>query len=145
MSAQEERRLLIEMEADLARRLRHRFACTPIAVEQADATALPFPDAAFSGAVSFTMLHHVPSPQREDGLLREARPVLHPGAAFAASDGRRTLVFRRAHLTDTMVLVTPDALAKRLEVAGFDGVGVEAGKGAFRFRAAAPARTSAVA
>ena len=132
----------VEIDPDLAARLRDRFAGTNVTVEQGDATAMPFPDATFTGAVSFTMLHHVQSPELQDRLLREVRRVLQPGSTFAGSDSRTSLVFRLAHLADTMVLVGPDTFAGRLEAAGFDGVEVEAGKGAFRFRSIVRAQTA---
>ena len=128
----------VEIDADLARRLRNRFADTNVTVEQGDATALTFPDGAFTGAVSFTMLHHVPSIEAQDRLLREVRRVLTPGATFAGSDSRTSVVFRLAHVADTMVLVDPDTFAGRLDAAGFDGIEVQAGKSAFRFRARVP-------
>ena len=65
--------------------------------------------------------------------------VLRPGATFAGSDSRTSIVFRLAHVADTMVLVDPEAFAERLEIAGFTGVEVRSAKGAFRFRAAVPA------
>ena len=92
----------VEIDPDLAARLRDRFAGTNVTVEQGDATAMPFPDATFSGAVAFTMLHHVPSPELQDLLLREVRRVLRPGATFAGSDNRTSLVFRLARVADTI-------------------------------------------
>lgn len=133
----------VEIDPDLARRLRERFAGSNVTVEHGDATAMPFPDATFTGAVSFTMLHHVPTTELQDQLLREVRRVLQPGATFAGSDSRTSLVFRLAHVADTMVLVNPDTFAHRLEAAGFDGIEVQAAKGAFRFRATAPADQTA--
>ena len=135
----------VEIDAQLAAALRDRFASSNVTVEQGDATAMSFPDGAFTGAVSFTMLHHVPTPELQDRLLREVRRVLRPGGTFAGSDSRTSLVFRLAHLADTMVLIDPDAFADRLEAAGFERVEVEAGKSAFRFRSTAPekARTTA--
>ena len=132
----------VEIDPDLAARLRDRFAGTNVTVEQGDATAMPFPDATFSGAVSCTMLHHVPSQELQDRLLREVRRVLRPGATFAGSDSRTSLVFRLAHLADTMVLVEPDTFVGRLEAVGFHGVEVEAGKSAFRFRSIVPPQTA---
>ncbi len=129
----------VEIDPDLASRLRDRFGGTNVTVEQGDATAMPFADAAFTGAVSFTMLHHVPTPDLQDRLLGEVRRVLRPGGWFAGSDSRTSLVFRLAHLADTMVLVDPDTFAGRLEAAGFEHVELEAAKGAFRFRARAAA------
>ncbi|MEP6297733.1 MAG: methyltransferase domain-containing protein, partial [Ilumatobacter sp.] len=107
-------------------------------VQQGDATAMPFPDGTFTGAVSFTMLHHVPSPELQDQLLREVRRVLRPGGTFAGSDSRSSRVFRLAHLADTMVLVDPDTFASRLEAAGFRDLDVEAKPKAFRFRSTVP-------
>ena len=134
----------IEIDPDLAARLGERFAGTNVTVERADATAMPFADGTFTGAVSFTMLHHVPSAELQDRLLCEVRRVLTPGATFAGSDSRTSLVFRLAHVADTMVLVDPDTFADRLTGAGFDDVEVQAGKGAFRFRATASAAKPAV-
>lgn len=129
----------VEIDPELASRLRDRFTGTNVTVEQGDATAMPFPDGTFTGAVSFTMLHHVPSPELQDRLLREIHRVLQPGATFAGSDSRASLVFRLAHLADTMMLVDPDTFAGRLEAAGYQGVEVQAAKGAFRFRSTVPA------
>jgi len=135
----------VEIDADLAARLRERFVDTNVTVEHSDAAAMPYPDGSFSGAVSFTMLHHVPSPELQDRLLREVRRVLVPGATFAGSDSRSSLLFRLAHVADTMVLVDPATFAGRLEAAGFAGVEVEAGKGAFRFRSTVPATSTVIA
>jgi SAM-dependent methyltransferase len=127
----------LEIDPQLANRLKSRFAGNNVHVEQGDATAMPFGDGTFSAAVSFTMLHHVPSPALQDRLLREVRRVLRPGAPFAGSDSRPSIAFRLAHLADTMVLVDPDTFADRLDSAGFTGIEVEPAKGAFRFRAIA--------
>lgn len=123
---------------DLATRLLDRFAGTNVTVETGDATALPYPDATFTGAVSFTMLHHVPSAALQDRLLREVRRVLRPGGVFAGSDSRTSPVFRLAHVADTMVLVDPETMSERLSDAGFTAVDVQVAKGAFRFRATVP-------
>jgi ubiquinone/menaquinone biosynthesis C-methylase UbiE len=48
---------------------------------------MSFPDATFDGAVSFTMLHHVPSEALQNRLLAEVARVLRPGSIFA---GKRT-------------------------------------------------------
>ena len=104
-------------------------------VVEGDATAMPFPDASFSGAVSFTMLHHVPTAAAQDRLLEEVRRVLRPGGTFAGSDSTTSLIFRLAHFRDTMQLVDPDGFARRLGRAGFRDAEVRVAKGAFRFRA----------
>lgn len=142
---QVQRLTAVEIDPALAATLRGRLAGTNVTVEEGDATALPFPDATFSAAVCFTMLHHVPSAELQDRLLREARRVLRPGGVFAGSDSRTSTVFRLAHLADTMVLVDPDTFGGRLEAAGFIGVDVQPAKQAFRFRATAPSDRASLA
>ena len=133
----------VEIDDDLASRLTDRFAGTNVTVANADATALPYAGATFSGAVCFTMLHHVPSTELQDRLLAEVRRVLRPGAVFAGSDSRASVVFRLAHVADTMTLVDPDRFAQRLTANGFETAHVDVAKGAFRFRARVPATVAA--
>jgi hypothetical protein len=71
----------------------------------------------------------------QDQLLAEAARVLRPGAVLAGSDSTSSLLFRAAHLGDTMVLVDPEQFGPRLERAGFTGVDISVGPGAFWFRA----------
>ncbi|MEO6197433.1 MAG: class I SAM-dependent methyltransferase, partial [Dehalococcoidia bacterium] len=61
----------IEIDHDLAESLKTRMADTNVTVVEGDATKMPFPDASFTGAVCFTMLHHVPSAELQDRLLAE--------------------------------------------------------------------------
>ncbi len=124
----------LEIDPRLAAALHARTIGSNVTVVEGDATALPFPDATFSGAVSCTMLHHVPSTALQDRLLAEVRRVLRPGAWFLGSDSTTSLVFRLAHLFDTMVPVDPDGFTDRLARAGFRKVSVRRGDGAFRFR-----------
>jgi SAM-dependent methyltransferase len=128
----------VEIDDELARALGARLAGTNVAVVGGDATRLPFGDQSFSGAVSFTMLHHVPSAELQDCLLREVCRVLQPGAAFAGSDSTWSVALRLLHVFDTMVLVDPGSFGARLETAGFTDVSVTVGRGAFRFRARRP-------
>ena len=127
----------LEIDPSLATALRSRLAATNVTVVEGDGTAMPFADGTFTGAVSCTMLHHVPSPTLQDRLLAEVRRVLRPGAPFVGSDSTTSFVFRLAHVFDTMVLVDPDGFAARLERAGVRDVAVKRGDGAFRFRAVA--------
>lgn len=125
----------VEIDPRLAEQLRARTAASNVVVRTADATRLPFGDETFSAAVCFTMLHHVPSAALQDQLLAEVFRVLRPGAMFAGSDSTSSILFRAAHLRDTMVLVDPGRLGARLQHAGFADVQVDCGKAAFRFRA----------
>ena len=123
----------LEIDATLATALRRRHAA--VRVVEGDATAMPFPDASFSAAVAFTMLHHMPSAAAQDRLLGEVLRVLRPGGLFAGSDSTTSLLFRLAHVRDTMQLVDPNGLAERLTRAGFRDAEVRTARGAFRFRA----------
>jgi len=96
---------------------------------------MPFPDCTFDGAVSFTMLHHVPSPALQDKLLREVWRVLKPGASFLGTDSVDSWLLRLIHIGDTLVAVDPATFSARLEGAGFEKISIETKFDAFRFRA----------
>ncbi|WP_305080448.1 class I SAM-dependent methyltransferase [Pseudonocardia sp. ICBG1293] len=104
-------------------------------VRHGDGAALPFPDDSFDAVVCFTMLHHVPTPGEQDRLFGEAARVLRPGGTFAGIDSRATLRFRAIHVGDTMTLVDPATLPRRLGAAGLAGAATELGARSFRFRA----------
>ncbi len=138
------------LAAALARRLQATQA-TNVEVVHGDGTALPFEDDRFSGATSFTMLHHVPSPPAQDQLLRELRRVLRPGGLLVGVDSLDRPDWRELHVGDTCVPVDPTTLPERLQRAGFVDVEVELQEGVdgpprrFRFSARAPAGENAVA
>ncbi|HEX2090129.1 MAG TPA: class I SAM-dependent methyltransferase [Actinomycetota bacterium] len=67
---------------ELARRRLTRFG-DRVALDQADATALPYPNASFDLVLSIGVLHHVGA--WEDALVQAAR-VLRPGGALLAVD-----------------------------------------------------------
>lgn len=128
----------LEVDPRLALSLSKRTADTNITVQPGDATAMPFRDQTFSGVVSFTMLHHVPSFVLQDRLFAEVYRVLKPGGVFAGTDSVWSLRMWIFHFGDTMVLVDPAELPSRLESANFKGVRIEAGAGRFRFCAPRP-------
>jgi len=127
----------LEIDPALARSLAARMTGSNVAVVQGDATAMPLKSAQFSGAVSFTMLHHVPSPALQDKLLREVYRTLKPGGVFAGVDSLQSFGMRVLHLWDTLVPVEPDGFRARLQSAGFKEPFIEVNKHAFRFRARA--------
>ncbi|HYM75610.1 MAG TPA: methyltransferase domain-containing protein [Candidatus Dormibacteraeota bacterium] len=128
----------IEVDRELAGSLGQRTADSNVRVQCADATKMPYRDGTFSGAVSFTMLHHVASPALQDRLFAEVYRVLRPGGAFAGIDSTRSVLMRIFHIRDTMVLVDPATLPARLEAVGFKDVAIEIGAGRFRFFARRP-------
>jgi SAM-dependent methyltransferase len=116
----------VEIDPGLAATLTERFADnSAVAIVKGDATALEFPDDHFSGAASFTMLHHVPTGELQDRLFREVGRVLKPGAPFVASDGLASPESEALHEGDTYNPVDPGRLAHRLEGAGFTDVVVK--------------------
>ena len=133
-----ERLTTIEVDPGLAASLRSRLCGSNVEVITGDATAMPFTDSQFSGAVSFTMLHHVPSPELQDQLLREVWRVIAPGGVFVGSDSIQSLFMRLIHIGDTLVPVDPNTFGVRLEAAGFQVLEVEKNAGAFRFCARRP-------
>ncbi len=125
----------LEIDATLARSLSARLKGSNVRVIEGDATAMPFGDSEFSGAVSFTMLHHVSSQELQDQVLAEVFRVLQPGGVLVGSDSLQSLSMRIIHIGDTLVPVPPDTFGARLERAGFHVVDVQRNAHAFRFRA----------
>jgi len=128
----------IEIDAALASSLHTRLGGGNVRVIRGDATTMPFVDAGFSAALSFNMLHHVPSPALQDRLLREVCRVLKPGGVFAGVDSRQSLRMRLFHIHDTLIPVDPKSFGSRLETAGFSDVVIETNERAFRFDARRP-------
>jgi SAM-dependent methyltransferase len=133
-----ERLTAIEVDPKLAESLSSRLRGSNVRVVTGDATAMPFPDAHFSGGVSFTMLHHLPSLELQDKLLHEVWRVLKPGGVFVGSDSLQSLFMRLIHIGDTLVPINPDTVGARLEAAGFEVLEVGKNSHAFRFQARKP-------
>jgi SAM-dependent methyltransferase len=114
----------VELDDELATALTARFAGTNVEVVKADATEMPFNDGRFTGAVSLTMLHHVPTAELQDRLFTEVARVLRPGSQFLASDGVASNELAAFHHDDIYNPIDPDTLADRLAAAGFIDVEV---------------------
>ena len=115
----------VEIDAELVAFLTDRFGDQPhVEIRRGDATALEFDDGRFSGAICFTMLHHVPTIDLQDRLFAEVRRVLRPGAALVASDNLASAELEAGHEGDTYNPIDPATLPARLEAAGFDDVTV---------------------
>lgn len=116
----------LELDSTLATALCERYAETPtVTVVEGDATAMPFEDDRFSGAISFTMLHHVPTTTLQDALFAEVRRVLRPGGLFIGSDSVASRELADLHVDDVYNPVDPAGLQDRLERAGFVDVAVD--------------------
>jgi len=127
----------VEIDADLATALAARVGPS-VEVVHADATRLPMDEDRFSGAVSFTMLHHVPTAELQDRLFAELVRVLRPGGVLAGVDSLDGEDFRALHVGDICVPLDPDGLPARLDGAGFTAVRVDHNEFAVRFRAEVP-------
>jgi SAM-dependent methyltransferase len=115
----------VEIDPKLVDYLQDRFASqSHVKVMQGDATALEFEDSRFTGAICFTMLHHVPSTDLQNRLFAEVCRVLRPGAAFVASDNLANDELEAHHDGDTYNPIDPATLRERLEAAGFVDVNV---------------------
>jgi ubiquinone/menaquinone biosynthesis C-methylase UbiE len=127
----------IEVDPQLAEKLRLRFADSNVEVVEADATDLPFEDKRFSAAICLTMLHHVPTLEAQDKLLAEMARVVAPGGAVLGLDSLDSPDFRALHVDDVCVPVDPATLQSRLEGLGLVDVEVETNEYALRFSARA--------
>jgi SAM-dependent methyltransferase len=128
----------LEIDANLAASLHSRLKGSNVQVIDGDATEMPFGDSKFSGVVSFTMLHHVPSQELQNKLLSEVLRVLKPGGVFVGSDSLQNWFMKIIHIGDTLVPVSPDTFGARLKSAGFEVLEVQKNSQAFRFRARRP-------
>lgn len=129
----------LEIDSKLAHALGSRLSGSNVQVVEGDATCIPFGEAEFSGVVSFTMLHHVPSAELQDNVLHEVFRILKPGGFFIGSDSLQSWFMRIIHIGDTLVPIDPDSFGARLQIAGFEVLEVERNSEAFRFRARRPA------
>lgn len=127
----------LELDAGLAEPLDRRLG-DRAGVRRGDATRMPFDDGSFDVVVSLTMLHHLPDAAAQDRVLGECRRVLRPGGVLVGSDSRPSVLFRLAHVGDTMVIVDPSRFGSRLTAAGFVGAAVDPARRAFRFQASDP-------
>lgn len=133
----------LEIDAALASSLSSRLKGSNVQVIEGDATKMPFVESEFSGAVSFTMLHHVPSRELQNKVLAEVLRVLKPGGFFVGSDSLQNWFMKIIHIGDTLVPVNPDTFGVRLQSAGFEVLEVRRNSQAFRFRARRPTASPA--
>lgn len=112
----------VEPDGEMAAGLSSRLSGTDVEIVHADLTALPFKNCRFTGAASFSALHHVPTVEMQDQVLGEIARVLQPGSAFAAYDG---IANERAAVLHADLIynpVDPSTIEARLLAAGFASV-----------------------
>ncbi|MBA2624078.1 MAG: methyltransferase domain-containing protein [Acidimicrobiia bacterium] len=115
----------VELDEQLAAALTARLAGTNVEIVRADATAMPFDGGRFSAAVSFTMLHHVPTIELQDRLFAEVARVLASGGVFVASDSLASADLAAFHHGDVYNPVDPVTVEGRLTAASFTSVDVQ--------------------
>lgn len=125
----------LEIDPALADALRCRLSAANVMVRCGDATAMPYEDCRFTSVVSFTMLHHIPTPVLQNRFFDEAYRVLQPSGIFAGVDSLPSPLMSIFHIRDTLTLVAPETLAQRLTASGFIDVRVDASLHRFRFSA----------
>ncbi len=114
----------VEVDEGLAAQLASRLDGENVDVVLGDATALEFPDARFTGAASFHMLHHIAPAAQQDRVFAELARVLVPGGTLVAADGVYSEGSAAFHENDTYNPIDPDELAGRLGFAGFTGIDI---------------------
>jgi ubiquinone/menaquinone biosynthesis C-methylase UbiE len=104
-------------------------------VVQGDASALPFEERTFTGAIAVLVLHHLRSREAQDRAFAEIHRVLKPGGIFVALEIDDGWLTRLVHLRSTFVPLLPDGANDRLSTAGFSNIDVTRRTGGFRLRA----------
>src|SRR5262245_34898066 len=112
----------VEAEAPAVAKLVERFP--DVDVRLGDASALEFDDGTFDAAATFTMLHHVPTRERQDEVLAELVRVVRPGGVIMGGDSVASDELRAFHQGDTYNPIAPGYLLDRLRELGCDQVTV---------------------
>lgn len=123
------RLVALELDPDAAAQLAEDLAGTNVMVEVGDSTQLPFPDECFDSVGCFTMLHHLPTPQKQFQTLCEAFRVLRTGGVLVGADSLASQGLHAFHEGDTYNPIDPARLLVYLQAAGFGHVMVSAGDG----------------
>lgn len=109
----------VEVDPVLGQTLSKRLSGTNVEIILADATEAGLPSERYTAAACFSVLHHMPSAERQDRLFAELHRVLRPGGIFVGQESADLEMIRRGHAGDTFTPVQPDDLARRLCAAGF--------------------------
>lgn len=115
----------LEVDEDAAGRLSERYAGTNVEVVVGDATATGCPDGTFDTVGSFTMLHHIPTLERQRAILAEALRVLKPGGVLVGSDSLASTGLHEFHEGDVYNPLDPAVLLVMLRAMGFERITLE--------------------
>ncbi len=124
LRARVDRLTAVELDPELAGALARRLDGTNVEVIRGDATSLDLPPGRFTGAVSFNMLHHVPTDAGQDRVFAELARVLRRGGLFVAADSIGSDDLREFHAGDSYNPIDHDTLPDRLATAGFSQIAV---------------------
>jgi len=125
----------VELDQELAAALEARLAETNVDVIQGDGSATGLDAGRFSTVVSFSMMHHVPTPEIQDRVLAEMNRVLRPGGSLLLVDSLDVEAIRLFHEDDIFVPFDLESLGARLGAAGFADPDIETSTFEFRLRA----------
>lgn len=109
----------VEIDPVLAGELRHRLEGQNVEVIMGDGRSTGLDGASYTGAASFHMLHHVPTPEAQDAVFRELARLLVPGGVLVLADGFDSEGVRAFHEADDYNPIDPAGLSERLGAAGF--------------------------
>lgn len=128
----------VEIDDDLARALQDRLAATNVEIIHGDGSDTKLTTNRFSAATCFSVLHHVPTPSKQDQILKEIHRLLRPGASVFVTDSRDLEVIREFHVDDVFVPLGEEAIVPRLENAGFVDIDLRISDYELRFSATKP-------
>lgn len=121
----------VELDPTLAASLATRLDGANVEVLNADASDLPLPNDRFSAAVSFTMLHHVPTVDLQDRIFGELARVVAPGGTVVLNDSLGSDALRDFHHDDVYNPIDPSTLEARLAGAGLADADITVNEFAF--------------
>jgi len=110
---------VLELDVAAARQLEARFQGGSVTVLVGDCAKPDLPNDSFDSIGSFTMLHHIPTPDLQRAVLVEAFRVVRPGGVFLGSDSIASNDLHQFHAGDTYNPVDPSWLLIQLLTIGF--------------------------
>jgi SAM-dependent methyltransferase len=112
----------LELDPEMAERLREELANTNVVVEVGDCTHTRFADESFDSVATFTMLHHLPTTADQYTALTEAYRLLRWGGVLVGSDSLASTELHAFHEGDTYNPIDPARLLVFLQAIGFPRV-----------------------